>query len=219
MFWYKGRIPLTNQMNFWKSSKKGGVIFNPKNYKINWYFLAYASLHKCDHIYYKKIQKWGEGGSKAVWNFSKNSSDLVAGSFPDEDTNSKVVDVVAADIEVGVKESIYDRLVKASSCLTIFFTVWRQIGSVQPDLGVAACSHFGKGIKILFCICSCLFVRSYWSNTYKEEEILFLSAIRMELVSVWFDCRDKANGYCSDFSSKASLFHQMLDIFLALVVK
>ena len=40
-----------------------------------------------------------------------------------EDTNSKVVDVVAADIEVGVKESIYDRLVKASSCLTIFFTV------------------------------------------------------------------------------------------------
>ena len=32
MFWYKGRIPLTNQMNFWKSSKKGGVIFNPKIY-------------------------------------------------------------------------------------------------------------------------------------------------------------------------------------------
>ena len=28
------------------------------------------------------FQKWGEGGSKAVWNFSKNSSDLVAGSFP-----------------------------------------------------------------------------------------------------------------------------------------
>ena len=28
----KGRIPLQNQMNFWKSVKGGGVIFNPKVY-------------------------------------------------------------------------------------------------------------------------------------------------------------------------------------------
>ena len=28
----KGRIPLPNRMNFWKSDKGGGVIFNPKIY-------------------------------------------------------------------------------------------------------------------------------------------------------------------------------------------
>ena len=40
-----------------------------------------------------------------------------------EDTNSKVVDVVAAaDVEVGVKESIYDSLVVGNS-LTIFFAL------------------------------------------------------------------------------------------------
>ena len=27
----KGRVRLPNQMNFWKSAKGGGVIFNPKN--------------------------------------------------------------------------------------------------------------------------------------------------------------------------------------------
>ena len=84
------RVLLQNRMIFWKSSKGGGVIFNPKiyvadfgNFKqgflsmklikrgvssgyvfstivliltdINWYYLAYASLHKCDHIHYNKI--------------------------------------------------------------------------------------------------------------------------------------------------------------------
>ena len=78
----------------------GGVIFNPKIYDAdfgnfkqgflsvkliltdnNCYYLAYASLHKCDHTHCNIIfQKWG--GSKAVWNFSKKSSDLEAGPFP-----------------------------------------------------------------------------------------------------------------------------------------
>ena len=39
-----------------------------------------------------------------------------------EDTNSKVVDAVAADVEVSVKESIYDSLAVGNS-LTLFFTV------------------------------------------------------------------------------------------------
>ena len=50
---------------------------------INWYYMAYASLHKCDHINYKKFATWffkkEGGGSKVVWNFSKNSFGLVAG--------------------------------------------------------------------------------------------------------------------------------------------
>ena len=33
----------------------------------------------------------------------------------DEDTNSKVVDVIAVDVEVGVRESIYYSLVNAGS--------------------------------------------------------------------------------------------------------
>ena len=38
----------------------------------------------CDHIQFKKNPKMRGGGgeSMAVWNFSKNSSHLVAGSFP-----------------------------------------------------------------------------------------------------------------------------------------
>ena len=40
---------------------------------INWYYLAYASLHKCDYIHYKKncniiFQKWG-GGVKGSFEF------------------------------------------------------------------------------------------------------------------------------------------------------
>ena len=40
-----------------------------------------------NHIFHKKncnivFRKWGGWGPKAVWNFSENSSDLVAGSFP-----------------------------------------------------------------------------------------------------------------------------------------
>ena len=46
----------------------------------------HTSLHICNHIHYKKIATYFSknegGGSKAVWNFSKNSSDLVAGPFP-----------------------------------------------------------------------------------------------------------------------------------------
>ena len=85
-----------------------------------------------------------------------------------EDTNSKVVDVVAAaDVEVGVKESIYDSLVVGNS-LTIFFALAHYcslISRIQSLIGsqrrchadalspALACSHFGKAIQILFCIC------------------------------------------------------------------
>ena len=46
----------------------------------------HTSSHICNHIYHKKMcniifRKW-RGGWKAVWNFSENSSDLVAGPFP-----------------------------------------------------------------------------------------------------------------------------------------
>ena len=48
----------------------------------------HTSLHICNHICHKKLQynfpKWW-GGSKAVWNLSKNSSNLVAPPFPKQD--------------------------------------------------------------------------------------------------------------------------------------
>ena len=64
---------------FWKKCPKrgggGGVISNPKNF--------IANLRKLTHIYelsQKKaqcnFQKWGGGGSKAVWEFSKKTSSL-----------------------------------------------------------------------------------------------------------------------------------------------
>ena len=49
---HKGRVRLPNRMNFRKSAKGGGVNFNPKIYVADF------------------------------WNFSENSSDLVAGPFP-----------------------------------------------------------------------------------------------------------------------------------------
>ena len=43
-------------------------------------FVHHTSSHICNHIYHKKFAMRfyrNEGGSKAVWNFSGNSSDLV----------------------------------------------------------------------------------------------------------------------------------------------
>ena len=60
----------------------GGVIFNPKNYIAD--FGPLQGLFS--DIVRKKLQysfpKMREGESKAVWNFSENSSDLVAPPFP-----------------------------------------------------------------------------------------------------------------------------------------
>ena len=48
----------------------------------------HTSLHIFDHIHYKKLlhgfpkMRGGGGASKAVWNFSENSSDLLQPSFP-----------------------------------------------------------------------------------------------------------------------------------------
>ena len=40
------------------------------------------------------FQKWGGGGLKAVWNFSKNSSDLVYSPFPQDNTKELLVGVL-----------------------------------------------------------------------------------------------------------------------------
>ena len=82
-------------MNFWKSAK-GGVIMPWSTGALSLEIMCSAGISYYlviipPHIYatisvIKKLQyKFGEmsvGGSKAVWNFSENSSDLVAGPFP-----------------------------------------------------------------------------------------------------------------------------------------
>ena len=52
----------------------------------------HTSLHICNHIHYKELdlqQNFPKmrGGSKVVWNFSKTSSNLVAGPFPYAEDN------------------------------------------------------------------------------------------------------------------------------------
>ena len=75
---------------FWKILKTGEVISDPKNFVAK--FLALETPIWGGHFRSKKFrrkksqhfsQKRGErGGSKAVWNFSKNSSILVQTGFP-----------------------------------------------------------------------------------------------------------------------------------------
>ena len=60
------------------------VILNPKINIANFGHL-YRALKQ---VFQKKIAirySENEGGSKAVWNFSENSSDLVAGPFPKDE--------------------------------------------------------------------------------------------------------------------------------------
>ena len=70
------------RMNFRKSSEGGGVIFNPKNYIAD--FCHYRRYF--GHEFRKNLQydfpKMRGGGSKAVWNFSENSSVLDVLGFP-----------------------------------------------------------------------------------------------------------------------------------------
>ena len=78
----KGRVVLSKRMNFRKSSKRGGVISNPKIYIAD--FCHYKRFF--GHVFLKKTQydfpKMRGGGSKAVWNFSKNLSVLVGQPVP-----------------------------------------------------------------------------------------------------------------------------------------
>ena len=52
-----------------------------------------------------------------------------------EDTNSKVVDVVAAEVEVSVKESIYDSLAVGNS-LTLFLQLDNRLEVFSQTLGL-----------------------------------------------------------------------------------
>ena len=83
MFRCKGRVALPNRMSFRKSAKGGaGVIFNPKIDIADFgpikgvFFLRFPKKN-CNTIF--QNEGWG---SKAVWNLSENSSDLVASPFP-----------------------------------------------------------------------------------------------------------------------------------------
>ena len=75
----KERIAPRNRMNFGKVPKGGGgVIFNPKIYVAD--FKPYTGLK--EGFSEKNLQHEIEGGSKVVWIFSENSSNLVAPSVP-----------------------------------------------------------------------------------------------------------------------------------------
>ena len=74
----KGRLPVPNLMNFWKTSEGGGgfpirkisCVFSVAPRKI--------SLQKAQHSF----PKIGGGGSEAVWKFYENSSNLVQVDVP-----------------------------------------------------------------------------------------------------------------------------------------
>ena len=71
-------------MNFGKVPKGGrGVILNPKIHiaelgpSYRFFFGRFAKI-----LQYIFFENEGGGGSKAIWRFSENLSDLVAGPFP-----------------------------------------------------------------------------------------------------------------------------------------
>ena len=77
------------RMNFWKSSKRGGEggSFPIQKFMLQIFAIINASSvmnsgKKAQHDFPKMR---GEGGSKAVWNFSKNSSVLEMSSSPKEE--------------------------------------------------------------------------------------------------------------------------------------
>ena len=74
---FKGRVTLPKRMDFRKVPKGvGGVIFTPDFGPLN---RASFERKKLQHVIPKRM---GGGGSKAVWNFSENSSVLVASPVP-----------------------------------------------------------------------------------------------------------------------------------------
>ena len=78
----KGRVASPNGMNYWKKGR--GVIFNPN------YVADFGPLNRAFGAWnWYKFATWyseNEGeGSKAVWNFSENSSVLVALPIPNRD--------------------------------------------------------------------------------------------------------------------------------------
>ena len=75
------------RMNFQKISKGGGVIFNPKIHVADFGNFSYylALVPPCTYSIISIIKKL----SRAVWNFSEKSSDLVQPSFPYWTTGKK----------------------------------------------------------------------------------------------------------------------------------
>ena len=74
----KGRVALLNRMKFWKSSKGGGR----GSFSFPIFILQILDLYKVFFgRFLKKLQynfpKIRGGGLKAVWNFAKNSSDML----------------------------------------------------------------------------------------------------------------------------------------------
>ena len=78
---YKGQARVPKRMNFWKSSKVEVGSFSIRKYILQILEFKgdfYQDFWKeCNIIF----RKWG-GGAKAVWNFSENSSVLVAWPVP-----------------------------------------------------------------------------------------------------------------------------------------
>ena len=68
---------------YWKKSKQDTLWI--RHFWIPMISGHHTSSHICNHIYFKRFAKWfseNEGERVEVWNFSKNSSDLVAPPFP-----------------------------------------------------------------------------------------------------------------------------------------
>ena len=74
-------MAVPNRMNVWKSSK-GGLTFSTQKFMLQilgLYIGFFGRFPKKMHNFPNMRER---GGSKAVWNFSEISSDLVAPSVP-----------------------------------------------------------------------------------------------------------------------------------------
>ena len=76
--------------NWYKKFQGSGYVFATIvliSTDINWYYLAYASLHKCDHIHYKKFATYfskNEGGGKDRLEFFQKIIQFGSGILPIE---------------------------------------------------------------------------------------------------------------------------------------
>ena len=84
----QGRVTFPNRMNFRKSSERGGGHFQSKNL----YCKIWTFKQLFDHGFVASLKNLqcnfpkmrGRGGSKAVWNFSENSSILDVRGIPQQ---------------------------------------------------------------------------------------------------------------------------------------
>ena len=111
-------MTLPKQINF-RESSKGGGIFSIQKIMLQILDLKTGPFeHKiCDKIFRKR----GGGVSKAVWNFSENSSVLVAPSFPEGTIREHPGCHPSSDMTAGLSKcrqepnwSVY--LIESNSC-------------------------------------------------------------------------------------------------------